>query len=117
MESEPTFSVHWRKPPAPTLPYLVPDRLWILESGVATRVTLLPVYLQPHPRGRYEGWDLGDHGVRAEMYIALLRDGTGEEMLNFMSCDLLVAAWTWLRLPREVRSDWDPLIVAWKDSE
>lgn len=123
----PQFTMRWRRPQGrPILPYLVPSYLWALEPAVARRKTLLPAHLRPRFRGLYPAHDLDDSslytahnlddsGVRADVYVALLRDGTASEMINFMCCDLLAEQWKWLRAPREIRAAWDPLVTAWKE--
>jgi transcriptional regulator with XRE-family HTH domain len=57
-------------------------------------------------------YDLADRGKRARVYEIVLREGTAQDISEYVDGALLVDLWTDLILPAELRRAWQPLIDA-----
>jgi transcriptional regulator with XRE-family HTH domain len=68
----------------------------------------LPLHLNWSQPGRE--YDLSDRRQRARVYEIVLREGTGEDISEFVDGALLVDLWPDLILPAALRRAWQPLI-------
>jgi transcriptional regulator with XRE-family HTH domain len=57
-------------------------------------------------------FDLSDRRQRARVYEIVLREGTGEDICNYIDGALLVDLWPDLVLPAPLRRAWQPLVDA-----
>jgi hypothetical protein len=89
-------------------PFHVPDRLPRLPATAALAQVRLPLHLNWSDRGRV--YDLADRRQRARVYAVVLREGTPEDLLDYVDGVLLIDLWDELVLPREIRDAWTPLI-------
>ncbi|SDD11699.1 Helix-turn-helix [Sanguibacter gelidistatuariae] len=89
-------------------PLSVPDRIPRLLLKDALRTTALPA--RTHWSGPPREYNLADRRERALVYRAVMTEGTEQDLLDFIDGALLVDMWDDLRLPREVRDAWQPLI-------
>ncbi|MFC4118554.1 helix-turn-helix transcriptional regulator [Nonomuraea zeae] len=55
-------------------------------------------------------YDLADRDERRAAYVALLREGSPQELLDHVDGVLLVELWDELVLPPEIRAGWWPLV-------
>jgi transcriptional regulator with XRE-family HTH domain len=90
--------------------FSVADRLWRLPVEQALGRVVLPLHLGWSAPGRV--FDLRDRGDRLRVYEAVLREGSGDDLVALVDGVLLVDAWPDLVLPRELRQAWQPLIDA-----
>ena len=87
-----------------TKPVFVPDSLDDLCGPTAGRVTL-PLHIDWTPSNTY---DLGDEARVCTMYATVLREAKSEDDLSrFLDRELLVRAWSSLRLPDFIRESWE----------
>lgn len=70
----------------------------------------LPLHLNWSQPGRE--FDLADRRQRARVYEIVLREGTGEDICEYVDGALLVDLWQELVLPAPLRREWQPLIDA-----
>jgi transcriptional regulator with XRE-family HTH domain len=68
----------------------------------------LPLHLNWSQPGRE--YDLSDRRQRARVYEIVLREGTGQDISDYVDGALLVDLWPDLILPAELRRAWQPLI-------
>jgi len=87
-----------------TKPVFVPDSLDDLCGPTAGRVTL-PLHIDWTPSNTY---DLSDAVNTCTMYATVLREAKAEDDLSrFLDRELLVRAWSSLRLPDFIRESWE----------
>src|SRR5262245_38757127 len=85
-------------------PVAVPDDLDEFASTRAGGVVELPFHVRwSGPAVRY---DLDDRADRARVYEQVLREGTDDDVRQFIDPDELRALWADLVLPRPVRAAW-----------
>ena len=91
-------------------PYAVPSRLWRLPPQQALQqfVTGTHLWWSGPPRR----FNLGDRSERARAYEIVLREGRPEDIASIVDGVLLCELWPDLVLPRELKSGWQPVIVA-----
>jgi len=88
--------------------FAVPSHLPRLSPAHALAVVTLPLHVnwsQPNRR-----FDLRIRSERARVYEVVLREGTGDDILAYIDCVLLVELWDDLVLPRDIRAAWEPLL-------
>jgi transcriptional regulator with XRE-family HTH domain len=68
----------------------------------------LPLHLNWSQPGRE--FDLADRRQRARVYEIVLREGTGQDIAEYIDGALLIDLWPDLILPAVVRREWQPLI-------
>jgi transcriptional regulator with XRE-family HTH domain len=88
----------------------VPAVLPRLPLDRALRRVRLPLQLNWSQPGRE--FDLSDRRQRARVYEIVLRDGTGEDIWDYIDGALLVDLWQDLVLPAQLRREWQPLVDA-----
>ena len=89
-------------------PVIVPDRLWRLPVRQALATVRLPLGVSwSHSGATYA---LHDRRQRARCYEIVLREGQAADLLRYVDGALLVDLWNDLVLPRDLRSEWQPLI-------
>lgn len=86
----------------------VPSRLPRLSPSRALAAVRLPLHVNWSDPTRT--FDLLDRRQRARVYEIVLREGTPEDILEYVDGVLLVEIWDDLVLPRDVRAAWAPLI-------
>jgi transcriptional regulator with XRE-family HTH domain len=86
----------------------VPAVLGRLPVDRALGRVRLPLHLNWSQPGRE--FDLADRRQRARVYEIVLREGTGQDISDFVDGVLLVDLWPDLVLPAPVRRAWQPLI-------
>ena len=86
----------------------VPDILPRLSVDRALGRVRLPLHLNWSQRGRE--YDLSDRRQRARVYEIVLREGTGQDISDYVDGALLVDLWPDLILPAPLRRAWQPLI-------
>jgi transcriptional regulator with XRE-family HTH domain len=86
----------------------VPSVLPRLPVDRALGPVRLPLHLNWSQPGRE--FDLADRRQRARVYEIVLREGTAQDILDYIDGALLVDLWPGLILPAEVRRAWQPLI-------
>lgn len=88
-------------------PFWVPDRLWRgkLPECFATISMRDPAYLRGVTR-----FTLRRRASRRRMYELLLRSGLPDELMDWVDGALLVDLWDELRLPKPIRSAWQPAV-------
>lgn len=84
------------------LPRLPPDR--------ALGRVRLPLHLNWSQPGRE--FDLSDRRQRARVYEIVLREGTDQDICDYVDGTLLADLWPNLVLPAPLRREWQPLIDA-----
>lgn len=89
-------------------PYMVPDRLWRLDTRDAFADVVLPGHL--HWSGPSRTYALAERGDRARVYEIVLREGGQSDLLAFLDGALLIDLWDDLVLPRRLREAWAPVI-------
>jgi|HubBroStandDraft_6_1064221.scaffolds.fasta_scaffold146025_2 transcriptional regulator with XRE-family HTH domain len=88
----------------------VPASLARLPVDRALRRARLPVHLNwSEPDRQY---DLFDRRQRARVYEIILREGTAQDVSDYVDGALLVDLWPDLILPAQLRRAWQPLIDA-----
>jgi transcriptional regulator with XRE-family HTH domain len=70
----------------------------------------LPLHLNWSQPGRQ--FDLSDRRQRARVYEIVLREGTGQDICDYIDGALLVDLWQDLVLPAQLRRGWQPLVDA-----
>jgi transcriptional regulator with XRE-family HTH domain len=88
----------------------VPDVLPRLPLDRALGRVQLPLHLNWSQPGRE--FDLADRRQRARVYEIVLREGTRQDISEYVDGALLVDLWPELILPTQVRRAWQPLIDA-----
>lgn len=88
----------------------VPDVLPRLPVEQALVRVRLPLHLNWSQPGRE--FDLSDRRQRARVYEIVLREGTGQDIGQYVDGVLLADLWPELVLPAQVRREWQPLIDA-----
>jgi hypothetical protein len=86
----------------------VPAVLPRLAVGRALGRVRLPLHLNWSQPGRE--YDLSDRRQRARVYEIVLREGTGQDISDYVDGALLVDLWPDLILPAPLRRAWQPLI-------
>ncbi len=86
----------------------VPEVLPRLPVDKALRRVRLPLHLNWSQQGRE--FDLGDRNQRARVYETVLREGTGQDIAEYVDGALLIDLWPDLILPALVRREWQPLV-------
>lgn len=86
----------------------MPSRLPRLSPARALAAVRLPLHVNWSDPTRT--FDLLDRRQRARVYEIVLREGTPEDILEYVDGVLLVEIWDDLVLPRDVRAAWAPLI-------
>lgn len=91
-------------------PYAVPNRLWRLPPRQALQQfeTATHLWWSGPPRK----FNLADRSERARAYEIVLREGRPEDIASIVDGVLLCEVWSDLVLPRELKSGWQPVIVA-----
>lgn len=102
-----TFTTH---PGARGEPFVVPDRLWRLDTATALATVTLPQHL--HWSGPSRGYNLRDRRDRARVYEIVLREGETCDLLTYLDGALLVDLWDDLVMPGAIRRAWEPLIAS-----
>ncbi|MGL4745123.1 MAG: helix-turn-helix domain-containing protein [Dermatophilaceae bacterium] len=88
--------------------FTVPDRLWSLAPDVALATVELPLRLNwSQPRRTFR---LADRADRARVYEIILREGTADDIRQYIDGALLVDLWPDLVLPQQLRTAWAPLV-------
>lgn len=88
----------------------VPEFLPRLPVDQALGRVRLPLHLNWSQPGRE--FDLSDRRQRARVYEIVLREGSGDDISQYIDGALLADLWPALVLPRPVRQEWQPLIDA-----
>jgi transcriptional regulator with XRE-family HTH domain len=88
----------------------VPDVLPRLPIDHALGKVQLPLHLNWSQPGRE--FNLADRQQRARVYEIVLREGTPQDIIDYLDGALLVDLWADLILRAEVRHAWQPLIDA-----
>jgi hypothetical protein len=88
----------------------VPAVLPRLPTDRALGRVRLPLHLNWSQPGRE--FDLSDRRQRARVYEIVLREGTREDICDYLDGALLVDLWPELVLPAPLRREWQPLIDA-----
>lgn len=91
-------------------PFYVADSLWRLPIEQALATTELPLSVNWSDPGCT--FDLADRRQRARCYEAVLREGMSRDIVRYVDGALLVDLWHDLVLPRQIRSEWAPVIAA-----
>ena len=91
-------------------PFVVPDRLWRLDTASTFATVTLPQHL--HWSGPSRPYNLRNRGDRARVYEIVLREGEPADLLAYVDGALLVDLWDELVIPRAIRSAWEPLITS-----
>jgi transcriptional regulator with XRE-family HTH domain len=86
----------------------IPDRLPRLPVEHALGRVRLPLHLNWSQPGRE--FDLSDRRQRARVYEIVVREGTGDDISEYIDGALLADLWPELVLPAPVRREWQPLI-------
>jgi len=86
----------------------VPDHLLRLPVERALQRVRLPLHLNWSQPGRE--FDLSDRRQRARVYEIVLREGTGDDITEYIDGALLADLWPELVLPGPIRRQWQPLI-------
>lgn len=86
----------------------LPSRLPRLPIDDAVATVTLPLHLNWSDPD--QTFHLADRNDRARVYETVLREGTADDILQYIDGALLVDIWNELILPREVRAAWAPLI-------
>lgn len=85
-------------------PVAVPDDVDDPATPKASGLVELPLSVRwSGPRRAY---DLSDRGDRARVYEQVLREGTSDDVRQFIDVDQLVDLWEDLYLPDHVRAAW-----------
>ncbi|RJQ83158.1 helix-turn-helix domain-containing protein [Amycolatopsis panacis] len=86
----------------------LPSALPRLPLAKAFASVVLPVELNwSEPDRRF---DLAARADRARLYEIVLREGTGDHIIEYIDGALLMDLWDELVLPRDVRSGWETLV-------
>jgi transcriptional regulator with XRE-family HTH domain len=93
----------------------VPAALPRLAVDRALGRVRLPLHLNWSQPGRE--YDLSDRRQRARVYEIVLREGTGQDISDYVDGALLVDLWPDLILPAPLRRAWQPLIDAVRGDE
>jgi transcriptional regulator with XRE-family HTH domain len=88
----------------------VPESLPRLPAERALGRVRLPLHLNWSQPARE--FDLSDRRQRARVYEIVLREGSGEDISQYVDGTLLADLWPELVLPGPVRREWQPLIDA-----
>ncbi|MCP3798203.1 hypothetical protein NLX83_02930 [Allokutzneria sp. A3M-2-11 16] len=88
----------------------MPNRLPRLDLRKAFAKVGLPLHLNWSYPGKI--FDLADRGDRGRCYETVLREGTAEDILEYIDGALLVDMWPEVVVPRDIRALWEPLIQA-----
>lgn len=88
----------------------VPEFLPRLSADRALRRVCLPLHLNWSQPGRE--FDLSDRRQRARVYEIVLREGSSEDIRQYIDGALLADLWPELVLPAQLRRAWQPLIDA-----
>jgi transcriptional regulator with XRE-family HTH domain len=91
-------------------PFVVPDRLWRLDTPSAFATVTLPQHL--HWSGPSRPYNLRNRRDRARVYEIVLREGEPGDLLAHVDGALLVDLWDELVIPKAIRSAWEPLIAS-----
>lgn len=91
-------------------PFVVPDRLWRLDTATAMATVTLPQHL--HWSGPSRPLSLRDRRDRARVYERVLREGEPADLLTYLDGALLLDLWDDLVIPRAIRSAWEPLMAS-----
>ncbi|GAB3755976.1 hypothetical protein GCM10027599_20370 [Yimella radicis] len=91
-------------------PFVVPDRLWRLDTAAAFGTVTLPQHL--HWSGPSRAYNLRDRRDRARVYEIVLREGEPADLLTYIDGALLVDLWGDLVIPAGIRNEWEPLITS-----
>jgi len=86
----------------------VPELLPRLPADRALGRVCLPLHLNWSQPGRE--FNLADRRQRARVYEIVLREGSGEDIIDYIDGVLLADLWPDLVLPTPVRRAWQPLI-------
>lgn len=92
--------------------FYVADSLWRLPIDQALARIGLPLSVNWSDPGRM--YDLADRRQRARCYESVLREGMPRDIVRFVDGALLVDVWDDLVLPRNVRSEWTPVLASRK---
>lgn len=87
----------------------VPNTLPRLPVEKAFRQVQLPLHLNWSEPGRV--FDLADRRQRARVYEIVLREGTPDDILQYVDGALLRDLWSELVLPSDVRAAWAPVVI------
>jgi transcriptional regulator with XRE-family HTH domain len=88
----------------------VPELLPRLPVNRALGRVCLPLHLNWSQPGRE--FDLSDRRQRARVYEIVLREGSSQDILQYIDGVLLADLWSELVLPAQLRRAWQPLIDA-----
>ena len=88
----------------------VPEVLPRLPLDAALARVCLPLHLNWSQPGRE--FDLSVRHQRARVYEIVLREGTGEDICQYVDGALLADLWSELVLPAALRGAWQPLLDA-----
>lgn len=86
----------------------VPCALPRLPLTQALAIVELPLHLNWSDRGRR--YDLRDRRQRARVYEIVLREGSPEDVLNYVDGALLVDLWDDLVLPAAIHAAWQQMV-------
>lgn len=101
----PTFR---QTPLGPGRVVYVPDHLPRLPVERALRRVRLPLHLNWSQPGRE--FNLADRRQRARVYEIVLREGTADDITEYVDGALLADLWTELVMPAPIRDQWQTLI-------
>ena len=94
--------------------FWLPDRLWRIPGEQLRAEVTLPLSLDWSPGGVAR--DMGHEHDRVRVIEIVLREGEPEDIVNYVDADDLVAAWSSIILPRELRPGWGNLIQHWSQA-
>jgi hypothetical protein len=86
----------------------VPEVLPRLPVDRALTRVRLPLHLNWSQPGRQ--FDLADRRQRAGVYEIVLREGTGQDIAEYVDGALLIDLWPDLILPANIRRAWQPIV-------
>jgi excisionase family DNA binding protein len=89
--------------------FFVPDRLWRLSIRQALATVQLPKWLEWSPPLRE--YALADRAQRRRCYQIVLREGSPEDLMQYIDGALLVDLWDELVLPAPIRDHWQVVVA------
>lgn len=93
-----------RAPTARVRPPAIPDDLGRLERRITRGRVRLPTSVRWS--GPEVSYDLADRDDRRRVYEQVLREGTVDDVVRYVELDELIALWSDLYLPDNVRREW-----------
>lgn len=107
-DARPRYSKHYTNY---RRPFWVPDRLPSLSLADAFRSTTLPIHIF-WSGDRERVYSPGARDERVVAYQAVMAHGDGSEIDRYIDGALLIDVWDEIVLPREILTQWEPLVLA-----